>query len=322
MNKLFCEKGVKYLVKQVEALERTSIRLNKNVTVGAVHRARTSSRRLRSAIQFYSKYLKQNVHSSYSKIFKKIMDASAELRDLDVLLSFLQKESQHDKIKSHQFGINRLKLRLRQRREKLENRFVDMINEFDSSRALKDLSRGFDKKYKKKKERSSRETKQKVQRLLIKYIQKSNEETNSYYNYIIDETNVEELHDYRKVVKTQRYTIEFFNQQFRYGLSDEINKLKTYQDELGYIHDADIWIDLFNDFLKKEEKRVIKFYGRRTPMNEIAPGIEHLISVLQSDRKKMYDVFISQFKDDLGKDFWVNLYNKLIGEQKISEQGS
>jgi CHAD domain-containing protein len=322
MNQLFCDKGVNYLVKQIETLEKTKTQLNQNPTVNAVHRARTSSRRLRSAIQFYRKYLKPDIYSTYSKEFKGIMDSSAELRDLDVLLGFLRKEVHKDKARSHKAGFDRLKLRLQQRREKLEKSFVQLVNEFQGKKAAKELSRGFEKKHRKKKEKNNRETKLKVQQLLIKYIHKSSEVTNSYHDYVIDESKVEELHDYRKVVKTQRYTIEFFNQQFRYGLQNEIKKLKIYQDELGYIHDADIWIDLFNDFLKKEEKRVVKFYGRKSPMNEIAPGIQHLIKNLHSERKKMYDVFVDQFQADLGNDFWIKLYNKLVtdNEKKVTTE--
>lgn len=309
MNKEFCIKGTDYFRKQLQSLNRAKLQVEKNPTINSIHLVRTSCRRLRNALQFYRKYLKKVEYKKYSKIFSMLMTKSGQLRDLDVLSQYLDNTLKSNISDKYKFGIHRVNLRIKQRREKLIPRLVNELVNYDMEAISNKVKKIFDKQYSKKEEDNPVSTKTDVIRKFINFVEKCSDSTNSYYSNVIDESKVEELHDYRKEVKKQRYTLEFFNSQFRFNLSSQIEKLKYYQELLGAIHDADIWMEFFKEFLIREEKRTLKYYGKKSPMNVITPGIHFLITDLKSMRNEKYKTFVENFKKELGNDYWLGIYS-------------
>ena len=311
MNREFFEKGSDYLRRHFIHLNDAKIRILNSPTVSSVHQIRTNSRRLKSSLLFYKKFIKKNKFQEYINPVTQIMDSSGKIRDLDVLLLFLKKVLSSRIPDNARPGILRLSLRVTQSRDKL---MPGMIVELEKSNFEKYANR-VEKIFSKSQldETADRiETKLAIKKSFIKFVEKCNNTTNRYYALVIDENNIDELHDYRKEVKKQRYTLEFFNSQFRFSLGKEITKLKSYQETLGFIHDADVWQILFEDFLKKEAKRTQKYFGNTANMKEVLPGINYLETTLRKQRGIEYKQFVKNFQEELGKDFWVNIYNSVL----------
>jgi CHAD domain-containing protein len=311
MNLDFFEKGHEYFRRHFINLNAAKLQILKNPTVNSIHQARTNSRRLKSSLLFYKKFIKKIRYNEYNKLVTAILKRSGKIRDLDVLIFFLKKTFGSEIPVNVKPAVERLLLRMLQLRDKL---MPDLVTELEKYNFEKYAS-GIEKIFSRSNPddlKSKSGAKQISKKKLIKFIDKCNNTTNSYYSLLIDEKNIKELHDYRKEVKKQRYTLEFFNTQFRFNLGKEITKLKSYQETLGFIHDADVWQILLDDFIIQENKRIKKYYGNTAHMKELLPGIYYLKTNLEKRRGADYDKFVKEFQEDLGKDFWVNMYNGII----------
>ncbi len=75
----------------------------------------------------------------------------------------------------------------------------------------------------------------------------------SYEKYISNPENVKELHAMRIAGKKLRYTIEIFAPIYNQALLPHIELMKDIQDQLGEIHDDDVWISWLPQFVEKEQ---------------------------------------------------------------------
>ena len=110
------------------------------------------------------------------------------------------------------------------------------------------------------------------------------EELYQFSSYISDPVRVEELHNMRIAAKRLRYTLEIFAPCFS---GKEFTKLcdqvKSVQEQIGEIHDRDVRGPLLQEFLESHA-------GHRP---EIRIGLERLIESQQTERAKLYLLFIA-----------------------------
>lgn len=129
------------------------------------------------------------------------------------------------------------------------------------------------------------------------------EELYQFSPYISDPARVEELHNMRIAAKRLRYTLEIFAPCFT---GKEFTKLydqvKSVQEQIGDIHDRDVRGPLLQDFLES--------HGGHRP--EIRVGLERLIQTQQTERAKLYRLFIAYWNKLQKQGFKQNFLQILV----------
>lgn len=112
------------------------------------------------------------------------------------------------------------------------------------------------------------------------------EEMYRWAAFVADRDRVDELHAMRIAAKRLRYTMEIFAPAFE-GVADEFdtlyNQVKSVQEQIGEVHDADVRIPMVQQFLDKE--------GAAHPEERV--GLEALVRRQESERAKRYQNFVA-----------------------------
>jgi CHAD domain-containing protein len=102
--------------------------------------------------------------------------------------------------------------------------------------------------------------------------------------FIADPARVHELHNMRIAAKRLRYTLEIFAPCFPHKeykwLSDQV---KSIQEQIGEIHDADVRGPLFQEFMEE--------HAAKRP--EIRIGLENLARAEMTQRGQCYQKFLA-----------------------------
>src|SRR5579862_645018 len=115
------------LLQRLDAVAQESIGVRQGQDIEYVHRMRVASRRLRSAISIFEACLASGGFSGFKKPIRRITRELGAARDIDVQLEALGEFTEQDPEPAHRPGIERLMLRLRQQREKMQSRVVEAI---------------------------------------------------------------------------------------------------------------------------------------------------------------------------------------------------
>lgn len=111
-----------------------------------------------------------------------------------------------------------------------------------------------------------------------------------FATYIQDPGRVDELHAMRIAAKRLRYTLEIFAPVLQNGsgkLFDTIyRQVKSIQEQIGEIHDADVRVPLLSDFLA----------AHAATRPEVRIGLEKLIASQRSQRESLYTDFLAYWK--------------------------
>jgi hypothetical protein len=110
------------------------------------------------------------------------------------------------------------------------------------------------------------------------------EEMYRFAPYIADPSKVDELHNMCIAAKRLRYTMEIFAPCIRSKEFEALyNQVKSIQEQIGEIHDADVRGPLLQGFLDK----------RRADRPEIGAGLEAVIRSQQAQRASGYRAFVA-----------------------------
>jgi hypothetical protein len=90
----------------------------------------------------------------------------------------------------------------------------------------------------------------------------------TFSQYVEDPRNVTEIHDLRIAAKRLRYSMELFRFAFPAAMSGLIDEVKTIQEHIGEMHDADVMIERAMEMLASEAR------NRSAKLLEIATSIE------------------------------------------------
>lgn len=125
---------------------------------------------------------------------------------------------------------------------------------------------------------------------------------------IDDPSNVAELHLMRIGAKRLRYTMEMFLPCFGRPLADEISELKTLQDELGLIHDCDVWVDRLKQY--KEEPGL---------QPERVTALDHIIGERTARRHETYGQAVIHW-EELERSHFADRVVELISDRRAVEK--
>jgi hypothetical protein len=91
----------------------------------------------------------------------------------------------------------------------------------------------------------------------------------------------EPLHELRIAFKRLRYSVEILAESLPKGatpdaLTETLATLKAIQEELGTVHDCDVWAATIPAFIAEESERCHAFFGHRRGFARLEPGLHWL----------------------------------------------
>ena len=138
------------------------------------------------------------------------------------------------------------------------------------------------------------------------------EEMYRFVPFIYDPARVDDLHNMRIAAKRLRYTMEIFAPCFTGKEFTKIyDQVKSVQEQIGEIHDADVRGPLFQDF--------VEAHANRRP--EIRVGLENLARAEQDKRAKLYQQFLTYWSKQQRLGFRQRFLQMLVHAEMPAEQG-
>lgn len=302
--------GYKFIREQLSRIKELRDAVAENKDIEDLHKMRVASRKILSAVYLFENYFRKNMFFEWESKVKKLAKALGKPRDLDVQMLFLDEFMQKHRKESVTLAVGRMKVRLKQRREKLQNRMIKNIDLF-----LKDISDNpFSKAYD-----NSKQENEDINADINSLIEKKLSRMKMFEPYIFNIDNVDELHELRKANKLLRYALEIFNPYYGYKLDPFIEQMSAAQDKLGLIHDYDVWQDIIPEFSEKEKVKILKFYGEITPFYSLEPGINYFLEKIKEERIKEYNNFITEWNKLNGENFTGKLLEVIRTEKVLKK---
>ncbi|MGI5991241.1 MAG: CHAD domain-containing protein [Methanosarcina sp.] len=228
----------------------------KGEKIEELHEMRVAVRKMRAATKVFEPYLDFKQLEPYLKELRKTLGSLGEVRDLDV---FREKAEEYLKTlpSGHEHDLDSLFAVLTEEQEKARKDMLDYLDsekyqafkrEFSSVLASPEIlmlpvtNRKYDA------------LPHRVREILPSVLYARLADINAYSEWVEGPyLPVERLHRLRIAAKGMRYTLEFFESVLGEDAKSLIKELKTFQDQLGNLHDTVIAVDLLESYLRTEE---------------------------------------------------------------------
>jgi CHAD domain-containing protein len=192
--------------------------------------------------------------------------------------------------------VDRLFLRKRQRRAKLQNNVDEAMTHFAKSNFLKSLREKLqDLEDQLIVQHVTDETTPELLALAEVHIAERTAELFALEPSLSDETQILGHHELRIAAKHLRYSLEIFAPLFPDKLETKTAACKQVQEQLGVLHDLDVWIESLPKFVEKERARTVEFFGYAKPFESTLPGIEQLEKFCKHERCKIFQEFVNEW---------------------------
>jgi len=305
-----CIFGAELLLKHLQALheETRGLRAGEK-DIEFIHRARVATRRLRAAIPLFECCFPKKKLKDWKQQIRAVTQALGSARDADVQIERVEKIFEKLPDQEYRPGIDRLLVRLRQERERvqpavdeaasgfIENNLIDEMQEF-----LKPLASRADKVY------------IYTPGLYQHSFQSIHQQLNlfmAYQTILFQPEKVAELHEMRIAAKWLRYTMEAFAPLYSNQLKSALQAGRKIQDLLGDIHDCDVWLEFLPGFLEQERLRTREYFGDEEPFQHLVPGIEYFIQNRRQARDETYKELLANWQQWQGEQVWEGLMNTI-----------
>lgn len=307
VQKTICIFGANFMLEQVNVLETDLAGALDPKDIEHIHRMRVASRRLRSAMEHFRECLPKKKSVTWQDDIRRVTKTLGRARDLDIqieTLNLLYDEDLDEKLKP---GYRRLLLRLKQRRTKAQDKVTKTLTRYQDEGIFNKLQQQFE---------DMAANKEGLYLFTPSLYQKAYAAVNqhlddflSYQTAIQKPENIEALHAMRIAGKHFRYTLEIFAPIYKQALLPYIQIMKDIQDQLGAIHDSDVWIAWLPKFIEEEKERIEDYFGNAGPLKRLLPGIQNLIEIQQKIRTETYHAFLAEWETLQREQAWENLRN-------------
>ncbi len=314
----YCTFGSQALLKRLDALTAEIDGVREARDIEYIHRMRVASRRLRTALDLFAECIPAKRLPKWEKQIKRITGALGAARDTDVQIHFLEETDARVPERRFRSGIERLLLRLKQRREELQTDVIEALDKFEKRGVSGDMNQfltpapadadaGADSSL-----RPSIDSHDFVlyQRAFLA-ISTRLQELLAYDKYVHQPDRIAELHKMRIAAKHLRYTMEVFAPLYGDEFKEIIDVVKSAQEMLGDIHDCDVWASFLPNFLEEERARARDYYGNVRAVRRLEPGLTYLQSERQYHRGVRYNEFADFWQIHKEADTWGGLLQLL-----------
>jgi CHAD domain-containing protein len=284
-----------------------------------VHRMRVASRRLRSVLPLFAASLSRQTCARWRKQLRRVTRVLGAVRDTDVQMACVQ-QFLHDNASAEEHaGVERLLLRLEQRRQALQGPVVKALERL----AARQLVEAMEERLKQVASQSeSYEVDvpgRRVYRQTCTGILKRLNAFEAYAPYVPQPECVKELHAMRIAAKRLRYIMQALAPLYPEGLAESVQAARLCQTKLGNIHDGDVWIDTLPRFLEEEQARTLAYCGSMTPFEPLRAGILALHHNRQQQRAQDYQEFVMFWDQLQAQGVWERLRQTLDAPRTVAE---
>ena len=302
----FCSYGARYLLRLLPAFSGEIEGVREAGDVEPVHRMRVASRRLRAALPLFSSCLPEKKYREWFREVRRTTRALGSARDLDVQIAFLEHyrethvgvQRSRGRTRTSQVAaalpaLDHLISLLKKKRSALQPRIQIRLEELEECRVveeMEDLLEGLVKKPKKGRK------KKKIYPTAYREIALHLEVLLSFEQWVYVEDAVAELHRMRIAAKKLRYTMEIFAPLYGTGLKEPLRAVKRVQEELGAIHDCDVWIMTLPEFIREESEHAAETAMPKQTRGGNVPDILGLLEDRKCERKDLYEKFVVTWK--------------------------
>jgi len=286
---------------RLAALAREADCVCKGEDPECVHRMRVGSRRLATALGLFGECLPPKRFKTWTKRIRRLRKALGAARDTDVQIEFVAGFLEDLREKPAQPGLERLLLRLRQKREGLQDDVRRAIERLQSSGAVDEIRTRLNRLSARSK------TGGLDLRAPIVYVRAEKAVAAPLSGLLKFEPFVhrpecaDEHHAMRIAAKHLRYTLEVFKDLYPDGLKPSIRAARQAQTLLGELHDLDVWVGWLPQFLAGERDRTREFLGNDRAFRPLGKGIRFLEKHCRTARAAKYAEFVA-FWDAITKD--------------------
>ncbi len=279
----------KVIQKHLTAFDKQIPGVLESKDIEYIHRMRVATRRLRNALEIFAIALPRKKSKRWEQDIRKITRALSKARDLDVQIDLLLKVDRQAVEKQLHPGMRRLKLRLQQKRNKLQAEVNQAIEQVNKDHLVEEMTEFFNAAPDLPEETVFEDGA--LFYLAGKQIEARLKDFLSFEPFITQPDAVEELHAMRIAAKNFRYTLEAFAGLYADQLEDSIRAVRKTQDLLGEIHDCDVWISFLPKFLQRERTRMVDYTGTDQGMRLLKPGLAYFLENRLYTRQDLYARF-------------------------------
>jgi CHAD domain-containing protein len=256
----------------------------------SIHDMRVASRRFHAAAQVFPVSLSPALLAECERYVRRLRKSAGAMRDSDVQRFFLERLLKKSTPHGVRPGLQRLIIRLHQRRKKEYADVIEAIAEFDRRRIAEKMKRALSLPLRSR--RAVLTLRQRAAREIISHLLTFL----SFEQYVHQSSALDELHQMRIAAKRLRYMMEIFNPVYRSGLKPFIKIVRSIQDALGEMHDCSVWLASLPAFLEKERKRTEKFFGDSSSFHLIEKGILFFADAARREQARQYKSFVRIWK--------------------------
>ncbi len=289
----------------LQVLKKKAHSIQKRRNMEDIHDLRVSSRRIRTCLSIFESVFPQKKHKIWLREIKSITQAFGFVRDLDVQIDLIDQLIHSSQDKSLLAGLKRIRLRLKQKRQRKQADTQLATLTILESATLLELEAWIQNSA--KAEGVDQQDSMTLFQLAYEHIQKRLDEFLFFEVFIFDPSRVDELHQMRIAAKRLRYALEVFSILYEGKTDFALEKARQSQQMLGEIHDADVWLIYLPAFMEREQKRIQDFYGYKSPFLRLKPGVEFLLANRKQERDNLYQKFLKEWKNWKLQEIWLNL---------------
>ena len=290
-----------------------------------IHRVRIASRRLRNGIKLLQDCTPDEQVINWQDELGRITRRLSNARDLDIQINLISHAYEDHMDIRHKPGYRRLLLRLNQKRTKSQQKIEKAIQEMQEEEMLPQMHSQLEK-WSVVKEIPSQpapilfeQAYAAITQLLDDFL--------SYQKYIHSPNNADKLHAMRIAGKNLRYTLEIFAPLYGHALQPHIQIMQQLQEELGELHDNDVWLNWLPKFIEEEQAKITDYFGMDEPIQQLLPGFHHLIDDRKQAREENLLSIMSTWEILQGENAWQILkeiitspiIDKILEEKKETE---
>lgn len=284
-----------------------------------IHDLRVASRRIRIALDIFRQYLPAKKYKIWEPAIASLTKTFGNARDLDVQIEFIRNFFQKiDEVKVRPGG-RRLKLRLEQRRNKWEKRLQEKLSDIEKTSLLEEIISELKSQLNSTDENFIPSSP--LFELSFDVINKKLDAFLFYEIYLPFPDRIKELHLMRIAAKRLRYSLEIFAPLYPDQLERTLEIMRAVQTGLGEIRDCDVWLAYLPQFLEKEKKRVLSYFGNARPFQRLVPGIQLVLEDRKRERTILYSKFLDNWKTWRKLETWTNLrqtiFNPVLATSSI-----
>ena len=258
--------------------------------IDAIHDMRVASRRFHAAAVLFSDCIPAPLLRVCERYVRRLRKSAGAARDCDVQRLFIQRLLTNSLTRRYRPGLERLALRLNQKREKQTVEIEAAIKSFERHRITGIMQRALTAPIPKR--RLSLTLRQRAAREIVIHLSS----LLAFEQFAHQPTATVQLHQMRIAAKRLRYVMEIFNPVYRGRLKPFIKIVRGIQDTLGEMHDSTVWLQSLPQFSEKERDRTAKFFGDTSPFSRIEKGILYLADTARTEEMKQYKAFARIWK--------------------------